>query len=665
MEFAAPDDLPKPRDFKALEIDPSGEIERIESSARDIERDRREDAAEIRPAFEAGHYRDGSSRVHIGAGDPAVILMYEFDQLVEHVGLPLRINHVNVCAEAAMASVEVACQPNVEWYVWLLRGLHSHLDKPFERHFSRVAIARMAAATSTALISILEFAVTFWTRRFKDARGPDLQEDFRRSIDVLRLLLMTLSRLTVRMTPDQAANVLRKATDMAKDPQVSHYWLLEALGELAKHAVKAVPFSEQGALALAVLEFPLPPANAAQHPSWPQLVADIWNVPPVRDPADIRWETSIRQFIAAAEKGQANRANATLGLAYLAMRNALRPDEAAAFGKALWSDIDAQDALPANTGLSPSAFLQLPAPEGIDVKARVGGRLLNANLRDVMRLPTPAGTMEVSTKIDHLASLTNAAQHGLTISADRAARMFDEILTWEPQEIDRRDPFATSFIRTFNDRVRYSAGHLLTGAVVPAMQADQRTEQRAQALIAFIARARSWTSMGALLHFLPAGQKLTDDTVSVIRTGLLGSEYQHAASAAQAIEDWAKLRREGSLPEIPRPLIEQLIATIETREIGLQAMLATARTLLKDNFFVEGDFKRLIQAISRIRRELRYEDVDFDSMGAVSVSLIRAECVKLAVALKDHVADDGALQAWIDEAKTDPLPEVRFSLTDI
>jgi hypothetical protein len=94
-------------------------------------------------------------------------------------------------------------------------------------------------------------------------------------------------------------------------------------------------------------------------------------------------------------------------------------------------------------------------------------------------------------------------------------------------------------------------------------------------------------------------------------------------------------------------------------------MLATARTLLKDNFFVEGDFKRLVQAISRIRRELRYEDVDFDSMGAVSVSLIRAECVKLAVALKDHVADDGALQAWIDEAKTDPLPEVRFSLTDI
>jgi hypothetical protein len=37
--------------------------------------------------------------------------------------------------------------------------------------------------------------------------------------------------------------------------------------------------------------------------------------------------------------------------------------------------------------------------------------------------------------------------------------------------------------------------------------------------------------------------------------------------------------------------------------------------------------------------------------------------VKLAIALKERVADDGSLQAWIDEAKSDPLPEVRFSLT--
>jgi hypothetical protein len=56
--------------------------------------------------------------------------------------------------------------------------------------------------------------------------------------------------------------------------------------------------------------------------------------------------------------------------------------------------------------INPGAFLQLPADEGIDVQARVRARLADADLREVMRLPTPTGTTVIGTKIDHLASLT-------------------------------------------------------------------------------------------------------------------------------------------------------------------------------------------------------------------------------------------------------------------
>ena len=136
-------------------------------------------------------------------------------------------------------------------------------------------------------------------------------------------------------------------------------------------------------------------------------------------------------------------------------------------------------------------------------------------------------------------------------------------------------------------------------------------------------------------------------------------------NAAQAIVAWAKLVRKGALPELPRSLVERLIATIEARRaIGLSAMLAAARSLLELGFLEGEDLKRLTETISEIRREVRYEDVALDTMEAVSASLVRAECVRLAVALKDRVVDDGSLQAWIDEARTDPLPEVRFSLTE-
>jgi hypothetical protein len=316
------------------------------------------------------------------------------------------------------------------------------------------------------------------------------------------------------------------------------------------------------------------------------------------------WDHRIHQLLTAAQKGQADREHATLCLAYLAMQNALKPDEATAFGKALWSDVDAgENALPQNTGLSPSAFLRLPADDGIDVQARLRARLFNADLRELMRLQTPVGTVEIGTKINHLDSLTTAAEFGLTVPADVAVRMFEEIVVWEQQTADRQDPFATSFVKGFNDGMRLAAGHLLTMAVVPALRTEQRTEQRARNLMAFVTRTRSWTSLGALPLFLPSAQGSWDDIISIIRRGLIGSESQHVGSAAMAISGWAKLVRNATVPELPRPFVEQLIATIETcREIGLSAMLDAARTLLKDDFLLDEDLKRLMQTIARACR---------------------------------------------------------------
>jgi hypothetical protein len=68
-------DLPRPRDFKELDIDPPGEIESVARNAGAIEKTRREDAVKVQPSFEAGHYRDGASRIHIGSGDPGVNLL--------------------------------------------------------------------------------------------------------------------------------------------------------------------------------------------------------------------------------------------------------------------------------------------------------------------------------------------------------------------------------------------------------------------------------------------------------------------------------------------------------------------------------------------------------------------------------------------------------------
>jgi hypothetical protein len=171
--------------------------------------------------------------------------------------------------------------------------------------------------------------------------------------------------------------------------------------------------------------------------------------------------------------------------------------------------------------------------------------------------------------------------------------------------------------------------------------------------------------LGALPLFLASAHEAKDDIVSTIRRGLIGSEGQHVGSAALAASSWSKFARERTVPELPRSVVEQLIATIEIcREIGLSAMLAAAGTLVQENLLMNEELKRLMQTLAVIRGEFRYDKVEFDSMRAVSVSLVRAECVKLAAALKGRVEDDGTLQALDDEAKSDPLPEVRFSLAE-
>ena len=128
--------------------------------------------------------------------------------------------------------------------------MHHHPDRPFERHFGRVAHSPNAGTRQ--LDASIDRRVC---RRVLDppVQGDAqsrLRDDFSRAVDALRLSLMTLSRLTVRMTPDQAADALRRATEMAKDPQLADFRLIEALGELAKYAANAVPTTQQGALAL-------------------------------------------------------------------------------------------------------------------------------------------------------------------------------------------------------------------------------------------------------------------------------------------------------------------------------------------------------------------------------------------------------------------------------
>jgi len=112
-------------------------------------------------------------------------------------------------------------------------------------------------------------------------------------------------------------------------------------------------------------------------------------------------------------------------------------------------------------------------------------------------------------------------------------------------------------------------------------------------------------------------------------------------------------------------LIEQLLSMIETRqEEALHILLNAAVSLVKDRMLTGEDVSRLMRSLSDLRDDTQYAEVILSSRRAVSISLVRQQCVRLAKILEQKVADDGTLQGWLEDGQSDPLPEVRFATLD-
>jgi hypothetical protein len=140
------------------------------------------------------------------------------------------------------------------------------------------------------------------------------------------------------------------------------------------------------------------------------------------------------------------------------------------------------------------------------------------------------------------------------------------------------------------------------------------------------------------------------------------ADHVRISSAATALIRWSRLIHTHALTHIPRRLIEQLLSMIETRQDeGLHLLLDAAIALIKDGTLTDEDMARLMLTLSDLREETKYSTVLFDSRRAVSISLVRQQCVRLAQLLTQKIADDGTLDGWLEEGRSDPLPEVRFS----
>jgi hypothetical protein len=219
--------------------------------------------------------------------------------------------------------------------------------------------------------------------------------------------------------------------------------------------------------------------------------------------------------------------------------------------------------------------------------------------------------------------------------------------------------------RSFNEGVQARIGDALSVAIVPGIAAGDRTQARGEALLNFTNLVKSWRSLPALVEFVSAAPELRELVINALRRGLIGTDDQQAGAAAFALVRWARLAKDGIEGGLPRTLVERLVATIERRpKHGLSSLLDAMTQLVKMGMHIPADLPPLLQALGDLRIETRYDAIEIDSEEAISVSLVRKECVGLTLALQSLMPDDGTLTGWLEDARNDPLPEVRFRLNE-
>lgn len=102
------------------------------------------------------------------------------------------------------------------------------------------------------------------------------------------------------------------------------------------------------------------------------------------------------------------------------------------------------------------------------------------------------------------------------------------------------------------------------------------------------------------------------------------------------------------------------------RLIGLPALLWTVRQMYCQKYLSDTYVVSLIEILPVIFDSARYNNVSPYSRESVSISIVRAACVRLAQEILRNSQDKNAeLIKIMEKAKQDALPEVRFAeITD-
>lgn len=266
---------------------------------------------------------------------------------------------------------------------------------------------------------------------------------------------------------------------------------------------------------------------------------------------------------------------------------------------------------------------------------------------------------------DYLVSLAGAAgrqkdgSRGLVLTKEEALKLLRGVLDWHPKKAPELD---LGYVRRENELSRQAIGAAMADAILPPLSSSDLTPALIDDCVALIETNVAPSVTQALPELIRIQPSLHERATNIILQTMVSRDADRTSAGFHAAYRWALMAKEGTVPEVPRRIVDTIIYMIEARrEPGLLPALRNALQLLNVENLTQVDCERLITALELIFIETDYAHQSPNEIETIAITLVRAEAVRLADRLNQHGKPDDRLSKLLKVAEVDPMPEVRFA----
>lgn len=618
-----------PKEYRDWKCDIWDHIDYVRNKVNDYT-EKQKTKQGILPSFEPGYYRDNSKvRSFSNEVHPAVLL----EGIANVSGISYRWGNCNLLSDHATKLADSDELEPERRFALVIRSASIETSRAIKTHFSRVNIACLEISEANYLIQSCMAAIDFWVSEAATADSQSSQV----SLERLRIFMEVLARVSVRATPENAKEIYLKAISLGKKKSVQHVWLTDSLKHLLKYSLGSIPAPDRGSLIAEALSFPLKSeTRLADFGEWPNSVLSELG----DRCADSNLDFRIKEIISAISLPSKSGASALLRIIPLVNAEFLSADELESISYMIWGGSGKCDVMP-KIEVSCHYFFSLPSPDELSMRSLLRDHVFDEKIEALNE--------------DLLINIINCAVAKEFPSALQAGNYFDVLTGWRPKEV-RGTPYEDL---SDHDYFGELIGSVLASSILPALPDSELNLENFNKLKSFFEEVRSPKAIVALSYFAAKNEAFSCEVDCYIRRGLRSTNPTQVGYSAQAVLKWRDLAYCNKIDGLIRIAVSLVGAN---RTTGLTGILWVVNEMYLKEYLSVSDVEILIEMVPVIFDNANYHLIEQVSQEAVTVSLLRAACVRLAndILTKNHNSSE--LIRILEESKSDPLPEVRHAL---